>query len=284
LNSLKTFPGGFCVLMALYGGDKPALFERAVHSIFSNTLLPDQYIIVIDGPLTKELQDLVLKLGADYPKIEFISLPKNVGLANALNVGLKAVRYKWVVRADSDDINLPQRFEKLAAILDQQPHLKLFGSAILEVDENDNPLTVRQVPSTEIELRQFARTRNPFNHMAVAYELESALACGSYPNIFLKEDYGLWCHFLANQFPVANTQEVLVHASAGMGMFRRRGGWRYAKSEWQMQNLLVQSGIKDRLRAVVDGILRATFFLIPPSIRGFIYVNFLRKSAEPTRQ
>lgn len=279
MTSPIQFPGGFCVLMALYGGDKPHLFEKAVHSVFNNSLLPKQCLIVVDGPITSALEELVAKLKDQYPTLEFIRLPKNVGLANALNEGLKHIRYPWVVRADSDDINLSNRFEVLANVLQEQPSLQLFGSAILEVDEQGNPLTVREVPCTESQIREFVKTRNPFNHMAVAYKLDAVLACGGYPNIFLKEDYGLWCHFLAKRLPVANIKDVLVHASAGMGMFRRRGGWRYAKSEWQMQSLLVESGLKSRVRAIVDGVIRATFFLIPASVRGFLYVHLLRKSA-----
>ena len=280
MNSLTQFPGGFCVLMALYGGDRPHLFVKAVQSVFVNTILPNQCLIVLDGPLPTELDQAALELSKQYPIIEYIRLPKNRGLANALNIGLKSVRFPWVVRADSDDINLPHRFEMLAKTVQQHPSLQLVGSAILEIDEEGKPLTVREVPVTEKEIRQFAKTRNPFNHMAVAYRLDAVLACGGYPNIFLKEDYGLWCHFLAKNLPVANLKEVLVHAFAGMGMFRRRGGWRYAKSEWQMQNLLVHSGLKGKARALIDGIMRATFFLIPASWRGFLYVHLLRKSAQ----
>jgi hypothetical protein len=279
MTSPIQFPGGFCVFMALYGGDKPHLFEKAVHSVFANTLLPNQCLIVVDGPITSALETINAELKDQYSKIEYIHLPKNVGLANALNEGLKHIRYPWVVRADSDDINLSNRFEVLAKALQEHPGLQLFSSAILEVDEQGNPLTVREVPCTESKIREFVKTRNPFNHMAVAYKLDAVLACGGYPNIFLKEDYGLWCHFLQNQFPVANIQDVLVHASAGMGMFRRRGGWRYAKSEWQMQSLLVQSGLKSRVRAILDGLMRAAFFLIPARIRGFLYVHLLRKPA-----
>lgn len=278
LSPAINFPGGFCVLMALYRGDKPFLFEKAVHSVFANTLVPSQFIIVIDGPIPEELESLIFELSRGYPLIEFIRLPSNVGLANALNVGLQAVKYDWVVRADSDDINLPQRFESLAIKLQGQPQLQLLGSAILEVDEGGKPLTVREVPCAEQEIRQFAKTRNPFNHMSVAYRLDAAIACGGYPTIFLKEDYGLWCLFLAKKLPVANVKEILVHATAGIGMFRRRGGWAYAKSEWQMQDLLVQSGLKGGMRAVIDGVLRATFFLMPANVRGFLYAHLLRKS------
>jgi len=273
-----SFPGGFTVLMALYGGDRPDLFEVAVHSVFANTLFPNQFLIVVDGPISETLKTAIRGLESLYPLIELVYLPENKGLANALNVGLTYAKSEWIVRADADDINLPERFSLLAQACIENPVIQLVGGAILELDENGEPFAIRELPCSEGDIRQFAKTRNPFNHMTVAYRLKAALDCGGYPQIFLKEDYGLWCHFLAKNYPVMNINTVLVHASAGMGMFKRRGGWRYAKSEWQMQKLLVQSGLKNAWRAFLDGSLRAGFFLVPPSVRGFVYLHILRKS------
>jgi len=276
-NKETGFLGGFTVLMALYGGDRADLFERAVHSVFANTLLPNQFLIVVDGPISNNLKASVNALGRRYPLIEFVYLPENKGLANALNFGLQLVKFVWVVRADADDINLPDRFCVLAAVCEKHPGIQLVGSAILEVSEDGLPLAVREPPCSERAIRQFVKTRNPFNHMTVAYRLAAALDCGGYPHIFLKEDYGLWCLFLAKGYSVMNLKTILVHASAGMSMFKRRGGLRYAQSELQMQKLLIQCGLKNSFRGVFDGILRAGFFLIPSRIRGYVYMLFLRK-------
>ena len=279
--SIKTeasFLGGFTVLMALYGGDRNDVFIRAVHSVFFNTLLPNQFLIVVDGPIPDSLSASVCMLKEHYPLIEFVYLSENKGLANALNVGLRLVKFSWVLRADADDVNLPERFMRLATICAENPQVQLIGSAVLEVDDDGQALAIREPPCSELAIRQFAKTRNPFNHMTVAYRLNAALNCGGYPNIFLKEDYGLWCLFLAKGYPVMNVKLILVHATAGINMFRRRGGLHYARSEWQMQSLLVQCGLKNYLGAIFDGIVRAGFFLIPSRIRGLIYLNFLRKS------
>jgi glycosyltransferase involved in cell wall biosynthesis len=278
LKKQANFSGGFTVLMALYRGDRVNLFEAAVHSVFANTLPPNQFLIVVDGPIPGNLRVSLQKLQTRYPLIELVHLPENKGLANALNIGLQLVKFAWVLRADADDVNLPVRFATLATVCEENPKVQLVGSAILEVDEDAQPLAIRELPCTAEEIHQFAKTRNPFNHMTVAYRLDAALDCGGYPNIFLKEDYGLWCLFIAKGYTAMNVKTILVHASAGMSMFRRRGGFRYAKSEWQMQRLMVQCGLKNHAQAILDGILRAGFFLIPSSLRGLIYLTFLRKS------
>jgi glycosyltransferase involved in cell wall biosynthesis len=278
LKKQANFSGGFTVLMALYRRDRVELFEAAVHSVFANTLRPNQFLIVVDGPIPGNLRVSLQTLQTRYPLIELVHLPENKGLANALNIGLQLVKFAWVLRADADDENLPERFSTLATVCEENPKVQLVGSAILEVDEDAQPLAIRELPCTAEEIRRFAKTRNPFNHMTVAYRLDAVLDCGGYPNIFLKEDYGLWCLFIAKGYTAMNVKTILVHASAGMGMFRRRGGFRYAKSELQMQRLMVQCGLKNHAQAILDGILRAGFFLIPSSLRGLIYLNFLRKS------
>jgi glycosyltransferase involved in cell wall biosynthesis len=138
----ESFPGGFTVLMALYDGDRAELFKAAVHSVFANTLAPDQFLIVVDGPLTAPLSNAIGDLQNLYPLIEFIPLPENQGLANALNVAMRYVKFKWIVRADADDINLPERFFTLAKVCIHNPDIALVGSSILELDEEGHGLAL----------------------------------------------------------------------------------------------------------------------------------------------
>jgi glycosyltransferase involved in cell wall biosynthesis len=273
------FPGGFAVLMAVYLRDDPDLFEIAVDSVFSNTLQPTQFVLVADGPLTEGLARKIRILQQRHDnRIDLLRMPRNEGLASALNTGLKYITLPWVVRADADDFNLPQRFGKLAAMLDAQPDLELMSSAILEVDSKGQPVAARILPTSDEEIRRFAKFRCPFNHMAVAYRREAVLACGGYPNVYLKEDYALWCYVLARRTRVANSAEILVHATAGREMYRRRGGWRYAYSEWALQNLMVSCGLKTRFRSWQDGLFRAAGFMAPAGLRGKVYEMFLRKN------
>lgn len=277
----NNFPGGFAVLMTVYQGDNHSLFKMAVNSVLANSLPPSQFLIVVDGPIHSALEQTIKSFSQHYgDRIEFLRLPTNQGLANALNEGLSYVRYPWVVRADADDFNLPHRFSSLAELVINTPELGLLSSNILEVDRFNNPIAIRSVPILDIDIRRFAKSRSPFNHMAVAYRLESVLACGGYPKIYLKEDYALWCIMLANDVLSANVNDVLVHATTGIDMYRRRGGWRYARAEWEMQAILVTSGLKGKYSALICGILRAVVFLVPAFFRGWIYVRFLRKKID----
>lgn len=271
------FPGGMCVLMAVYRGDDPVLFEKAVESVYNNTLRPDQFVLVVDGPVPALLQDVISRLEARHG-LEVVALPENRGLARALNEGLTHVRTQWVARADADDLNLPNRFEAQAQALLHAPETDLLGSAILEVEPDGTPVAVRRLPAEHERIRRYLLSRNPFNHMTVVYRCQSVRQVGGYPTIHLKEDYGLWSRLAAQGSRMANLPEILVHATAGRAMYQRRGGWKYAKSEIEMQGFLVDLGLKSRPRAVVDGLLRGAVYLLPSALRGLIYEKMLRSA------
>lgn len=275
------FPGGFSVLMALYQKDKASLFDKALGSVFSNSLQPNQILLVIDGPIPLDLENVLVKFHQVFPgRIEELRLKHNLGLAKALNEGLNYVSCEWVVRADADDINLPNRFEVLAKMIQSNPDLDILGSAIMEVDETGKILAQRVVPCEQNAILKYAQFRNPFNHMSVAYKCNSILGLGGYPNLYLKEDYALWAKALANQLKVANTEEVLVHATTSSSMYERRGGLRLAKTEIELQELLVACGLKTKLRALTDGVVRAGFCLVPSQLRKLLYLKLLRARAE----
>ena len=271
------FSDGFAVLMAVYYKDDVSLFDMAVKSVFRNSLLPMQFLIVVDGPLTVELNNVAKRLKNDFPSLEFLELSENKGLAIALNEGLKLIRFPWVIRADADDYNLPERFFTLAKLLEKNPNLDLMGSAILEVDKDGSPIAIRNIPQSNSDIRKRIKFRSPFNHMSVAYRLDKVISCGGYPDIYLKEDYALWCKLLCNDAIAMNTPQILVHATTGKEMYKRRGGLMYVKSEWEIQRFLVECKLQNRFQSFCVGCLRSLVFLSPSWLRCKIYIYFLRK-------
>lgn len=272
-----SFPGGFAVLMAVYGRDDAELFERALDSVWHNTLTPDQFVLVVDGPVPPAL-DALITAQAQRPQVQVLRLAQNQGLAKALNAGLACVRQDWTVRADADDRNGPERFARLAAEVRRDPQLDMLGSAIQEVDREQRPLALRRTPLTHDEIIRWLPYRNPFNHMAVAYRTAAVRDAGGYPAVHLKEDYALWCLLATRGAHFGNLDEVLVQATAGLEMYRRRGGWRYIRSEAQMQRLMVSLGLKGCALALAHGLARSAVFALPAAARGKVYRRLLRSS------
>lgn len=267
----------FSVLLAVYKKDDPLLLENALNSIFNNSLLPKELVVVADGELTDVISAVIKKFSMIYP-MRLIALPRNLGLAKALNFGLKEIHTEYTIRADADDFNYPDRFKLLITRLSEG--YDLVGSAIREIDKMGAEVAFRNCPLTEDEIIHFIRKRNPFNHMTVGFRTAAVLEAGGYPSIHLKEDYALWASLLANGCRVCNLEVVLVDATAGTEMFKRRGGLRYAIAEIDLQRHLVKCKLKSGFSALIDGALRAMIFLAPNAVRQFVYLNFLRNQKD----
>ena len=123
----------FSVLMTVYKSDNPNYFKISLNSILNQTAFPTEIVIVKDGQVPQTIQNVINEVDSLYPDIiRQVQLKTNVGLGLALNVGLKECRYELVARMDSDDICLPERFEKQLAIFSKYPETDIVGCPVKE--------------------------------------------------------------------------------------------------------------------------------------------------------
>ena len=177
----------YSVLMTVYKDDNPDYFELSLKSMLGQTLVPDEIILVKDGPITKELQDVIdsLKNGT----IKEISLPKNVGLGLALNEGIKNVSNELIARMDSDDFSMPERCELQVKEFEKNPKLDIIGCPVREfVGSIDNIVGERSVPLTNEEIYNYSKKRDPFNHPTVMYRKSAVEAAGCYSDYRKNQD------------------------------------------------------------------------------------------------
>lgn len=103
----------FSVAMSVYGKDNPKWFDDALASVTINqTVKPDEVVLVIDGPIPAELQEVIHK----YENIlrggmRVIYLKENQGLGKALEIAVNVARNEIIARMDSDDLSVSNRFE-----------------------------------------------------------------------------------------------------------------------------------------------------------------------------
>lgn len=159
-----------------------------------------------------------------YPYLKVLSLVTNRGLGKALNEGLKYCSHELVARMDTDDIAMPERFEKQLAVFKKYPDIDVVGAWINEFEDNvSNIKSVRKLPELPDDIRQFAKRRNPINHPVVMFRKSAVLAAGGYRHFPLFEDYYLWIRMLMNGAKFYNIQESLLYFRFSSEMFKRRG-------------------------------------------------------------
>ena len=259
--------------MSVYAKETPERLKTALDSVSDNSIKPTEVVLVQDGPIGMELSKIINQKSENI-NIKHVILQNNMGLARALNEGLKHIATPFVFRADSDDFNCSNRFSKQLEIL--KKGYDLVGGSVLEKDSNGRSTSIKRVPTNRSDIVKYLKFRNPFNHMAVAFRRSFVSRLGGYPNIYLREDYALWALFLANNARVCNMDEVLVEVSAGNEMYQRRGGFRLLVSEYQMQCLLVRLKLQSISGGICAWFIKAPFYLSPAFLRGFLYKRFLR--------
>lgn len=270
---------GFSVLMSVYIKENPLFLRESMESILNQSVLPNQIVIVKDGPLTNELDASLTEYKQKYNDIiDLVTLDENMGLGNALNQGLKICKYDLVARMDSDDIAVRHRFEKQLEVFYKDMNVSLVGSYIYEFEKSiDNILAIRKVPCLHQEIKRFAKRRNPFNHMTVMFRKEAINQSGNYPSIYGYEDYFLWAKLIMKGNKTCNIPEPLVFARAGTEMYKRRGGLRLFKTELLLQRKFMCIGLINGFELIVNILIRCGARLLPNRIRAFIYVHLLRK-------
>lgn len=264
----------FSILIPVYKREDPKRFSVALLSIFSNTLQPDEVLLVCDGPLTPELEE-VINENQNKINLRILRLSENRGIVGALNLGLQEVKYDIVIRCDSDDINHSDRFEKLISKI--KDGFDIVGSQTTEIDKHGNIVGRKSLPLNHADILKYARMRNPINHMTVAFRVSQVLEVGGYPNVYLKEDYALWARLIHSGRRFVNLPDSLVDAYAGIDMCARRGGLAAALSELQLQVILFRCKISPLSYAIVIGVCRALILIAPVNLRAFIYKHVLRK-------
>jgi glycosyltransferase involved in cell wall biosynthesis len=268
----------FSVLLSVYYQENPLYFRVSLDSIFNQTVLPTEIVLVKDGPLTSELDTVIEEYKLKYPILKILPLIKNVGLGKALNEGLKYCSYDWVARMDSDDICFPYRFEKQLQFLSESSDIAVFGTSMDEFILQPGDIeSNRSLPTTHSELKLFAKKRNPFNHPTVMFNKKIIENVGSYQKVPLFEDYHLWLRVLNAGYKIANISEPLLYFRVGNDMIGRRHGYSYVKKEFYFYKRCVKENLLSKKDAFFAFFTRLPMRLIPKKILSFLYKKYLRK-------
>lgn len=266
----------FSVLMSVYIKEKPQFLKESLNSVFNQTLPPDEVILVEDGPLTDELYSTIKDFTEKHEKLKIVPLNENHGLGYALNIGLKHCKYNLVARMDSDDICKPYRFEKEITFMHEHKDIDICSSWIDEFEnDKNNVVSQRRIPETHEEIIKYAKYRCPVNHPTVVYKRDKIIQLGGYQNF--PEDYYLWIKMIMNGCKFYNIQESLLFFRFSSDLYKRRGGWKYAKDDIRAQINFYKVGFLNKREFLYNASIRSTVRLIPVHIRAFIYKYMLRK-------
>ena len=271
----------FSVLMSVYKNETVSNFELAFDSVISQSVAPDEILLVRDGEVPDELQNSIDTLVERYGDlITYIPRKENRGLGEALRLGVEMARNSLIARMDTDDVAAPDRFKHQLEAFEADPELSVVGGQILEfTDSIDNIVGERRVPLTDGEIRSYLESRNAFNHPTVMFRREAVLSAGNYIEKHFVEDYYLWLRMMLNGAKFANVDKTLVYMRVSLDMYQRRGGYAYFKILKELEGFKKKNGITGSITYLKNVVLRfVQCVLLPNKLRGFMYRKVLRRS------
>lgn len=272
MNDMK-----YSVLMSVYVKENPNHVKASIESMINQTVKPDEFVIVKDGPLTAELEKVIDEF-KKYDIVKIIELKENVGLGRALNIGINNCANEYIARMDADDISHKYRCEKQLQRFMKNPRLSVVGTSVAEfIDYPSNIVGYRNVPSNHLEIKKYIKTRSPFNHPSVMFKKTDVINAGGYKHLYLNEDYYLWIRMFQNNCEFENINEPLVNMRIDEDTYMRRGGWKHFISHKRLFYYMLKHNIINAFEYIYNNTIRFTVGVAMPNrMRKWVYANVLR--------
>jgi hypothetical protein len=112
---------------------------------------------------------------------------------------------------DADDISYPRRLATQVSFMSKNPDVILSGSSYDIIDENNQVVSKKLLPETNIKIRSAFWFSNPICHPSVIFRRLNIIKEGGYFGNGGAEDYNLWLRLSENNdFIFANIPETLI--------------------------------------------------------------------------
>jgi glycosyltransferase involved in cell wall biosynthesis len=270
----------FSVLIAVCAGDKEEYFEAALKSVYDQSTVANQVVLVADGPLSVRHNEIIHHYEKLHDGFKCVRLTKNRGLAVALNAGLAKCDWELVARMDSDDVCENDRFSRQLYFMNSNPNISVSSGKVTEYSSDLRKfIAEKRLPKGHREVLAFSKYRNPINHMACIFRKSAVLAVGGYPEQFYKaQDFALWAVMLKAGYKFANIDDNLVNVRAGEGFFKRRG-LQYFYGEVIVLRFLKKIRHINTIELLINLLIRLGARLSPVIIKQIIYKMLRHKGS-----
>lgn len=126
--------------MAVFNTEK--FVGEAIESILNQTF-PDFELIIIDDGSTDNSLSIIRRYEKQDSRIKVIVNESNLGISKSRNKGLAIAKGEFLANMDSDDINLPDRFEKQIIHFVHNPETLVLGGRhkLIDPEGNEKPQT-----------------------------------------------------------------------------------------------------------------------------------------------
>ena len=199
-------PPELSIIMPVYNSVK--YVAEAVESLLSQSFTDFELIIINDASTDGSVD--VLKSFKDS-RIKLLNNNKNGGIVYSRNRGLAEARGKFIAQFDSDDIAMPEKFEKQIGFLKKNPGFGMVGSWVRMID-GDGIMTKEKwkLPAKPGLIPAIMLFRNYFVQSTIVARREAIPEGGYRRGYDVVEDYQMWID-IAKNYKTWNLPKYLVN-------------------------------------------------------------------------
>lgn len=193
--------------------DAAATLAAALDSLAAQTLTDWECLLIDDGSSDGSLEIARARAAADT---RWRLLSGGSGLVDALNRGLAAARAPLVARMDADDLALPERLTRQAAMLAEDPSLTVVSCLVEAFPDTQVTDGMRRYVAwlnrliSPQAIRDALFVESPIAHPSAMLRRDALLAIGGYRPVDGPEDYDLWLRLLLDGGRAAKVPAVLL--------------------------------------------------------------------------
>jgi glycosyltransferase involved in cell wall biosynthesis len=193
-------------MMLVYNTEK--YVGEAIRSILGQTTEDFELVIINDGSTDRSLEVIQEYAGSDR-RIRLVSR-ENRGITVSRNEALALATGQYLAIMDSDDISLPQRFEKQERYLDEHPECTLVSCRMQVIDPEGAPIHIINMETTHDEIDAINMSGiGFFVPVSMMVRRDALVAIGGFSEKFaLAEDRDI-CLRLSERGRLAGIPEVL---------------------------------------------------------------------------
>lgn len=273
----------YSFLMTVYKNTNLENLKQSIDSMLNQTTAAEQIIIVFDGPVPEKVSEYIYELKNKNDELwTVVELKENKGQGLAARAGMAQCRNDLVARMDDDDIMIPTRIEKQIAYMQEHPQIDVLGGNIAEfIGDISNIVGKRILPSKNQDILRYQKSRCPMNQVTTIMKKFKVDSAGGYQHWHFNEDSYLWARMTLAGCEFANLQEILCYVRVGEDMYRRRGGYKYYKSERDLFKFMYKNKIINWLEYQEAKLIRFIVqVLMPNSVRQWFFKTFAREKNE----
>lgn len=268
----------YSALVPVYYKETPEHLELSMESIFTQSVPPDEFVLVCDGPLTPALDAVIEKQEKKHATLRVIRLVENKGAAVAFEQGSKACDNDLIQKFGSDDYCRPERARLQLERYRDDPLLAVVGgyTQIFHDVPGDSEI-VKVVPCDQKDILAYARRRNPFNDGTVMYRKSAFEAVGGYaPDLVRAQDYDVYVRILSAGYKTCNIPEVLADGREDRDAILRRRTLSHFKCFAAVRWRIYRSGFSNLADFLIPCAAQAIMTLVPARLCSWIYSKMLR--------